>query len=246
MSRFLRSATPLALAAVFLAVAGCGLSRTTRTVLPQISASPRTSLQADPPLLISVFDAQTQKALDERARKAQDANTQKGESKNVVETLKAGLSETYGSSIEWTDYFAEVPDGRTAVKIRLKAIEANHGSRIVSSTSVTNSFTTARAQVSGDWTPVVATASAQQAVFGGNFSADGWWIGVSWLSLEVVDKRGSQTERFSVPLVAERKKHNMWGYESGDAAANEAWGQVEQQLIQVMDKILITVRNQEN
>lgn len=227
MRRYLRNAIFFASVVILFGTVGCA---TKRTVLPEISASPRTSLQVETPVLVSVLDARTQKE----------------ESKKVVETLKEGLSQTYGNSIEWADYFAQVPDGRTAVKIRLKANEATFGSRVVSATSISNSFTTARAQVSDGWSPVVATASAEQTTFGSAFSAEGWWIGTSWLNLEVVDKHGSQTERFSVPLIAEKKKSNMYGYSSGDAAANEAWSRVGQQLIQVMDKVLITVRDQEN
>lgn len=226
MTRFLRITFLLALGAVLFSTVGCA---TKRTVLPKISVSPRTSLQVETPVLVSVLDARTQK----------------DEDKDVVRTLKEGLSEAYGNSIEWTDYFTKVPDGRTAVKIHLKANEANFGSRIVSATSVSNSFTTARAQASDGWGSVVATASAEQTTLGSAFAAEGWWIGTSWLNLEIVDKRSSQVERLSIPLVAETKKSNTWGYRSGDAAANEAWSQVGQQLIQVMDKVLVTVRNQE-
>jgi hypothetical protein len=211
---------------VFLSLIGCA---TQRIILPKISEAPRSNLRLGTPVLISVLDARTTKEASEE----------------VIASLKNGLSQTYGNSIQWIEFFEEVPSGRVAVKIRLKANEANFGSRIISAVSVKDTFTTVHAQVSYYWNSLVATALARQTTLGTTFVAEGWWVGTAWLQLEIHDTRGEHVEQVSLPIVAEQKESNTWGYRSGDKAARKAWNSASQQLIQILDAILIMVRDQE-
>ncbi len=211
---------------VSLILFGCA---TQRIILPKISEAPRLNLRLETPMLISVLDARTTKEASEE----------------VIASLKNGLSQTYGNSIQWIEFFEEVPSGRVAVKIRLKANEANFGSRIISAVSVKETFAALHAQVSDHWNSLVTTALARQTTLGTAFAAEGWWVGTAWLQLEIHDMRREPAEQVSLPIVAEQKESNTWGYRSGDKAARGAWNSASQQLIQILDSILVMVRNQE-
>lgn len=53
-------------------------------------------------------------------------------------------------------------------------------------------------------------------------------------------------EKLLFPIVAEQKESNVWGYKSGHEAVNRSWNLVSQKLIEVLDNILITLRDQQN
>lgn len=202
---------------------------TQRSTQPEISAPSREGISLNDPVLVSVLDARS------------------GESKSndAAPVLEKNLKEVYGNSIKLTDYFAEVPKGQVAVRVRLKANEANFGSRIVSTTSVENSYSTARAEASNTWLSLVVTASKSQTTLSSSITTEGWWVGTSWIELKVVDRRGGERNEFSIPVVAEKKRSNTLGYKTAKKVTEEAWAQVEQQFLQVMDEVLTTVRNQQ-
>jgi hypothetical protein len=95
------------------------------------------------------------------------------------------------------------------------------------------------------WGPVVGSISSEQSVLGGSLSGEGWWNGAAWIDLEVQDYRGPKLVTFTLPIVAEQRESNMWGYASGDRAAKAAWNQVGTQLTRAMDAIARAVRDQE-
>lgn len=217
-----RIAATLALVSLLV---GCA---TERTISPSILASPRTGLTVSPPILTAVYDGH--------------ANV---EPKDVAATLQAELSRIYGSSLEWTDYFAKTPTGRVSIRVRIITLGSSFGSRLVSSVAFTNAVGSAQVSATGPWGPVVGSVSSEQSVLAGSFSGEGWWNGAAWLDLEVQDNRGRTPVTFTVPIVAEQRESNMWGYASGDKAAKLAWDRVGVQLTRALDAIARTVRDQQ-
>ena len=210
---------------VLLLLGGCA---TDRAVSPTISAAPRTGLLVSPPIIGTVYDGRANQ-----------------EPKDVEVPLQADLSRLYGPSIEWSDYFAKTPAGRVSVRIRIVTLGAAFGSRLVSSAAFATAVGSAQASATGPWGPVVGSISSEQAVLGGSFTGEGWWNGAAWVDLEVQDYRGPKLVTFTLPIVAEYRESNMWGYASGDRAAKVAWDRVGTQLIRAMDAIARTVRDQQ-
>lgn len=206
-------------------LSGCA---TERHIAPTLSESPRTGLDLKPPILGAVFDG----------RATQDP-------KDAASQLQADLSRIYGSSIEWNDYFTKTSQGRVAVRVRIVMLGASFGSRLISTTAFANAVSSAQGSATGPWGPVVGSVSAQQSVFAGSFSGEGWWNGAAWIDLEVQDNRGTNPVNFTIPIAAEHREFNMWGYASGDKAAQTAWQRVAVQLTRALDTIFRTVRDQQ-
>jgi hypothetical protein len=181
-----------------------------------------------PPIFAAVYDGR--------------ANT---ESANAAATLQADLSRIYGSSLEWMDYFAKAPAGRVSLRIRVVTLGSSFGSRLVSSAAFATAVGSAQGSATGPWGLLIGSVSTEQSMLAGSFSGEGWWNGAAWLDLEVQDNRGSVPVQFTVPLVAEHRESNMWGYASGDRAARSAWNQVAVQLTRALDAIARTVRDQQ-
>jgi hypothetical protein len=215
----------MALMIVLAAFAGCA---TERHISPTLSEAPRTGLDLKPPVLGAVFDG----------RATQD-------SKDVASQLQADLSRIYGSSIEWNDYFAKTLPGRVAIRVRIVTLGASFGSRLVSSVAFANAISSAQVNATGLWGPVVGSVSAQQSVFAGSFTGEGWWNGAAWIDLEVQDYRSAVPIGFTMPIVAEHRESNMWGYSSGDKAARTAWQRVAVQLTRAMDSIFRILRDEQ-
>jgi len=163
---------------------------TQRVIVPEISETPRTSIRLNKPVLFSILDARTTKE----------------KSAEVITSIRNGLKNTYGASLKWVDYFSQTPEKYVSVKIRLKANEANFGSRIISVASIQNTFSSLFASVSNNWNQVIVTASHQQTTLGNSFYAEGWWIGTSWIEMEISDNSIGKLEKISFPIVAEHKE----------------------------------------
>lgn len=204
---------------------GCA---TERYISPSVSESPRIGLDLKRPILSAVFDG---RAIQEP--------------KDAASTLQDDLSRIYGSSIEWNDYFMKTPHNRIAVRIRIITLGATFGNRLVSTVAFANAVSSAQGNATGPWGTVVGSVSAQQSLFAGSFSGEGWWNGAAWIDVEVQDYRGDKPISFTLPIVAEHRESNMWGYASGDKAVRTAWQQAFVQLTRAMDSILRTVRDQE-
>lgn len=211
---------------IFLAAfSGCA---TERHIAPTLSDSQRTGLELKSPILGAVFDGRA---------------TQ--EPKDAALQLQADLRRIYGSSIEWDDYFKKTPPGRVAVRVRIVTLGASFGNRLISTTAFTNAISSAQGSATGSWGPIVGSVSGQQSVLAGSFSGEGWWNGAAWIDLEVQDYRSDKPINFTIPIVAEHRESNMWGYTSGDNAARIAWQRVAVQLTRTMDSILRAVRDQQ-
>ncbi|MCJ7600763.1 MAG: hypothetical protein MUO63_04570 [Desulfobulbaceae bacterium] len=202
---------------------------TERTISPTISGAPRTNLVVSPAILGSVYDGRTAQI-----------------PKDAAATLQTDLSRIYDSSIEWTDYFDKTPAGRVSVRIRIVTLGSSFGSRLVSSAAFANSVVSAQVSAIGPWGPVVGSVSSEQSVFAGSFSGEGWWNGAAWLDLEVQDNRGQRPITFTIPIVAEHRESNIYGYTSGDKAARAAWESVGVQLTRALDEIGRIVRDHQS
>ncbi len=219
---------PYSFAIIFVAsmlVAGCA---TERAPSPNIAGSPRTGLIVSPAILGAVYDGRL-------SQEPQDA----------AAILQRDLSRLYGRSIEWTDYFERTPVGRVSARIRIVTLGSSFGSRLVSSVAFANAVASAQASATGPWGPVVGSVSSEQSVLVGSFSGEGWWNGAAWVDLEVHDNRETKPIVFSIPIVAEYRESNMWGYASGDKAGKAAWDRVGVQLTRALDAIARTVRDQQ-
>ena len=214
----------MAATVVLVVINGCA---TERQITPTLSEAPRVGLELKPPVLGAVFDGRA---------------TQ--EPKDAASQLQADLSGIYGSSIEWNEYFTKTPPGRVSIRIRIVTIGASFGSRLISTIAFANAVSSAQGSATGPWVPVVGSVSAQQSVFAGSLSGEGWWNGGAWIDLEVQDYRGTEPVNFTMPIAAEHREFNMWGYASGDKAARTAWQRVAVQLTRGMDTIFRTVRDQ--
>jgi hypothetical protein len=204
---------------------GCA---TERHISPTLQEPQRTGLELKPPILCAVFDGRA---------------TQ--EPKDAASQLQADLKRVYGESIEWNNYFTKMEQGRIAVRVRIVTLGASFGSRLVSSTAFVNAVSSAQTIATGPWGSVVGNVSAQQSVLAGSLSGEGWWNGAAWIDLEVQDCRGAESISFILPIVAEHRESNIWGYASGDKAARIAWQRVSAQLTRAMDTIFRTVRDQQ-
>lgn len=216
---------------LFLFVAAAILSgcATERTLSPTIAASARTNLKVSPPIFGSVYDGRTNRTPEDAAA-----------------VLQKDLERIYGSSIEWTDYFSKTPSDRVSVRIRIITLGASFGSRLVSSAAFATSVGSAQVNAIGSWGPVVGSVSSEQSLFAGSFSGEGWWNGAAWIDLEIQDNRGDRPISFTIPIVAEHRESNIWGYASGDKAAKAAWESVGVQLTRALDAIARVVRDHQS
>ena len=201
---------------------------TERVASPKISAQPRAGLTLKSPIIISVFDGRSSPG-----------------KRDVVSPLKADLTRIYGSNLQWSDYFSKTPPGRVSVRIRIVTLGASFGSRVISSVAFAEAVGKAQLNVSTEWGPVIGELNAQQSVFAVSFTGEGWWNGAAWIDLEIDDRRNRKPKRITLPLAAEHREFNMWGYLSGNAAANKAWQKVSAHLLRAMDAIARHVRDQE-
>jgi hypothetical protein len=204
---------------------GCA---TDRHVTPSIQTETRRGLDLSPALIGSVFDGRLNQ-----------------EERDAAKKLQSDLNRIYGSSIEWGDYFAKIPPGRVAIRIRIVTLGASFGSRLVSAAALANAVGSARVNATGPWGPVVGNVSSEQSVIVGSFSGEGWWNGAAWVDLEVEDLRGPNPISFILPIVAEHREPNIWGYTSGDRAAQISWNRVATQLTRALDVIVRTIRDQQ-
>ena len=214
--------------AVMIVLAVFGGCATERHIAPTLLESPRTGLELKPRILGTVFDG----------RATQDP-------KDAASQLQADLRRIYGPSIEWDGYFTKTPPGRVAVRVRIVTLGASFGSRLVSSIAFANAVSSAQGSATGPWGSVVGSVSAQQSVLAGSLSGEGWWNGAAWIDLEVQDYRDAKPISFILPIVAEHREFNMWGYSSGDKAVRIAWQRVSVQLTRAMDTIFRAVRDQQ-
>jgi len=207
-----------------LSLSGCA---TYKNFSPNIAEPARSTLIVNPPVIVSIFDGRGN-------REGKQA---------PAESIKAGIAAAYPGSVQFSEYFSPTPSGRVRVRIRVQELGSQFGSRIVSGVAVANQFGTATAMATGGWNTVVAQAQSQQTAFGSAMSAEGWWVGTAAIDMEVQDRRNGKNISFSIPLVAEHRESNMWGYASAKAATKRAWEKVSSRMFSTMDSVLMKTRD---
>lgn len=221
MPRILRS---IALV-LTLALSSC---ETYRPLTPNINESPRNGLSLKEPALVALFDGRADKK----------------NSVQLLGSLRSGIQNAYGSSVQFVDYFAPAPAGRVLVRIRVNELGSNFGSRVIPISTISTQFGDARVRA-GSWGPVVARADWTQTTLGSGIAAEGWWVGSAWLELSITDRRASHQLELQVPLVAESRESNTLGYASASSAATKAWNTVSAQLFSTLDALLLKVRDEQ-
>ena len=194
-----------------------------------INANPRTNLTLRLPVLASVYDGRAS-----------------GTDQSVVGSLKSELAKVYGSNLEWVPYFAPVPVGRVAVRFRIVTLGSSFGSRLISSSAYTTAIQSTQLSVTGSWRQVIGSTTTTSSIFANSFSGEGWWNGAAWIDVEIQDNRTSPPKHFTIPLAAEHRESNVWGYSSGDKAASKAWENVSGQLTRAVDEVLRILRDAGN
>lgn len=206
---------------------GCTTERYMATLT--INANPRTNLILKLPVLVSVYDGRTS-----------------GTDQSVVSSLKSELAKVYGSNIEWGSYFDPVPVGRVAIRLRIVTLGSSFGSRLISSSAYTTAVQSTQFSVTGSWRQVIGSTTKTSSIFANSFSGEGWWNGAAWIDVEIQDNRTLPPTYFTIPLAAEHRESNMWGYSSGDKAARKAWEKVSVQLTRTVDEVLRVLRDTGN
>jgi hypothetical protein len=210
-----------------LVLVGCA---TYRTILPEISESPRDGLSLKTPVIVAVLDGRGDKT----------------DTKQISQTLRDGLKRVYGNSVELRDYFSKPEADRVLIRIRILSLGANFGSRLISNVAIENSTSRASVVATSGWRAVVASGNSTQNIFASSFSGEGWWIGSAWIELDIQDNRNLSNVGFTLPIVAETKESNMMGYRSANNAAANAWKIVSAQMFRTLDKVLIKLRDEES
>ncbi|WP_434639648.1 hypothetical protein ACMYSK_01425 [Klebsiella sp. I138] len=208
----------IAIVFVLSMLTGCA---TERTITPVIDSSPRPDIHLEYPLMMSVFDGRTS-----------------NRDENATQSIKESLTKIYGNNIQWISDFDKVPNGRTAVRIRLIVLGANFGSRIITSSGYESAVYSARSSATDGWGTVMGVAEGNTVINSSAVSTEGWWNGTAWVDFVIEDKTSPQKIEFTVPLVAEHQENNMWGYASGTKAAEVAWNSVSAQLLRAIDAVL--------
>lgn len=204
---------------------GCA---TERYVEPTITTSTRTGLSLKTPVFASVYDGRTT-----------------GADPQAANLLQSELTKIYGQNLEWVPYFDKTPPGRIAVKLRIVTLESTFGSRVISSSTFATAVHSTQVYATGPWGSTVGSATGSSSVMASSFSGEGWWIGSAWVDVEIEDNSTVPRTRFTIPLAAEHKESNTWGYSSGDKAARKAWESVSAGLTRTIDEVLKVSRDAE-
>lgn len=206
---------------------GCTTERYMTTLT--LNANPRTNLTLRLPVLVSVYDGRVSST-----------------DQSVVGSLKSELAKVYGSNLEWVPYFNPVPVGRVAMRLRIVTLGSAFGSRLVSSSTYTTAIQSTQFSATGSWRQVIGSTTTKSSIFANSFSGEGWWNGAAWIDVEIQDNRTSPPNRFTIPLAAEHREPNVWGYSSADKAARKAWENVSVQLTRTIDEALRILRDAGN
>lgn len=203
----------------------CYSCQTYRTIIPTISGNTRQDFKLQNPIIISFKDS----------RKTTENSQQ------VIESLQNGLKSIYGNNIIFKTYFDKTDDNSVAIKINIKEIGSNFGIRTIQYQSYHNQITAVSNSVSTYWGSAVSTAIVSQPVIQNNITAQGYWVGTSYLEISLVDNLHSEKKIYEFPFVGEDKQNNTWGYKSGSIAARNSWDKVSSHFLDLIDSIAMKI-----
>lgn len=204
--------------------------QTKKTIIPNISGIPRSSFRLEKPITISINDT--------RIEVKNSAET--------IENLQEGLKVIYGNNIVFKPYFEKTEGETISIKINIKQIEANFGTRLIHYKTFHNQVTAVAASISTNWGSSVAAAIVSQPVLIDNFIVDGYWIGTSYLEITMIDNLFNNKEAYTFPFVAENKQSNTWGYSSASKAAQNSWKEVSFHLLDLIDAVALKIIETKN
>ncbi|MBT4706045.1 MAG: hypothetical protein HOB78_11170 [Flavobacteriales bacterium] len=169
----------------------------------------------------------------------QDSRLSPENSLELIQSLKSGLKEIYGSNIVFTSYFDKPPENNILLRINIKEIGSNFGTRTIKYQSYRNKITAASSSVSTYWGSAVSTAIISQPVVQNQYLTQGYWVGTSYLEITLLDNFHDSNGSYEFPFVAEDFQNNTWGYKSGSIAAQNSWNKVASHLLSLIDSIAI-------
>lgn len=199
--------------------------QTQRTIVPTISGKSRYELNLKKPIIIAF----------------KDSRSSNESSLEVIESLKSGLKSIYGSNVVFQSYFDKTEDNQVALKINIKKIGADFGIRTLQYQTFSNQITAVSTSVSTYWGSAVSTAIISQPIIQNNSIAQGYWIGTSYLEIELVDNLHREKNIYTVPFAAEDVQDNLWGYKSATKAAQNSWNKVSAHLLDLIDSIAMRI-----
>lgn len=162
-------------------------------------------------------------------------------SQQLIESLQSGLKSIYGKNIIFKSYFDKTDDKSVAIKINIKEIGSNFGIRAIQYQSYYNQITAVSSSVSTYWGSAVSTAIVSQPVIKNNVSAQGYWIGTSYLEISIVDNLHPEKKIYEFPFVWEDMHNNNWGYKSGNIAAQNSWNKISSHFLDLIDSIAMKI-----
>jgi hypothetical protein len=195
--------------------------KTYQSIVPTISGDPRRNLNLENPIILSF----------------KDSRPNKEKSLVVKENLRSDLKKIYGENVTFQSYYDKTPNNYICIKINIKEVGAKFGVRTIEFNTYKTRITTVSSEVSSYWGDAVSTTIISQPVIQKNYSAEGYWVGTSYLQIKLVDKFHQQNKIFNFPFAAENKKSNVQGYRSGKVAAKKSWERVSSNLLELIDSI---------
>ncbi len=204
----------------FMVITSC---KTTITINPVINSSPRSEMGLDNPIVISIKDSRT--------------NMEEGTS--AKDSLQNSLSSIYGNNVLFSPYFSKTDSNSVRIKINIKQIGAQFGTRTIEYQTYHNQITAASNSVSNYWGTTVSTVIVSQPIVKNNQTVQGYWVGTSYLEISLVDKLNGEVKTYNFPFAAEDFQNNTLGYKSGKIAAQNSWNKVSSSLLDLIDGIAL-------
>ena len=203
----------------------CYSCQTYRTIIPTISGNTRQDFKLKKPIIICFKDS----------RKATENSQQ------VIESLQNGLYKIYGANVVFKSYFDKTDDNNVAIKINIKEIGSNFGTRSIQYQTYRNHITAVSSSVSTYWGSSVSTAITSQPIIENNVMVQGYWVGTSYLEIALVDNLHSEKKIYKFPFVKEDMQNNTWGYKSASTAAQNSWDNVSSHFLDFIDSIAMKI-----
>lgn len=199
--------------------------QTQLNIVPIFSGAPRYDMHLKTPIVIAIKDS----------RPTSENSVQE------IETLKSNLKTIYGENVVFRSYFDKTEKNEIALKINIKEVGATFGIRVLQYQSYCNQIAVASSGVFTNWGGAVSTAIISQPIIKNNYIASGYWIGTSYLEIEMIDKFNNGDNVYTFPFVAEDTQNNTWGYRSGKIAAENSWRKVSSHLFNLIDSIAMKI-----
>lgn len=190
---------------------------TYRTISPEFKGESRSNLKLENPLIISF----------------KDSRSKKGQDDDIITNLESTIKDIYRNNIVVKPYFEKTPKNRISIKISVKEIGSSFGIRTFNYQIWEQQVAAASSSISTKYGTAVATAIVSQPVLVNRTSFEGFWVGTSYLEINIVDN--ITNDRHDFPFVAEEIVSNSFGYRSAKKATRISWDKVSSKLLDFID-----------